>query len=189
MKKLYFATTNQEKLKNAQIVCSQVGITIKPASIDIYEIQGEDPEAIVRDKARRSFEVLGEPVVVSDDSWDIKALNGFPGPYMKSINYWFSPQDFIRLMQGVEDRRVVLSQYLVYTDGGGAQVFRSEIRGQIVHEPRGSFGSSPNAAVIAIDSDDGKTIAEAHEQDDAAIKQRYENRRDAWHEFIEWYKK
>src|ERR1035437_9937513 len=81
MKIVYFATTNQEKLLIAKTVCEQASITVKQTVFDIDEIQGEDPELIVKDKARRAYEKLGKPVVVSDDSWNIPALNGFPGPY------------------------------------------------------------------------------------------------------------
>ena len=75
---LCFATTNQEKVKIAQTVCADANITVTPITLEIDEIQGEDPEVIVQDKARRSFEAFEKPVVVCDDSWNIKALNGLP---------------------------------------------------------------------------------------------------------------
>ena len=189
MKTVYFATTNQEKLKNAQIVCFEAGIIIEPAALDIDEIQGENSELIVKDKASRAFELTGKPVVVSDDSWSIKALNGFPGPYMKSINHWFSPEDFLRLMHNIEDRRITLHQYLAYASDEITKVFKTESFGEIVHNVRDGEQALPSQAVIAMDSDGGKTIAEALAQDDEAIRQRYKERRDVWHDFVEWYKK
>src|SRR5450830_475374 len=98
MKTVYFATSNQEKMLIAQTVCESAGINVVQAPLDIHEIQGEDPKLIVKEKARSAFKQLGKPVIVSDDSWDIPALNGFPGPYMKSVNHWFESQDFLRLM-------------------------------------------------------------------------------------------
>ena len=80
MHSVYFATTNKEKLLIAQTVCSQFDIEVFQANADIDEIQGEDPGPIVKDKARRAYELLLKPIVVSDDSWAIPALNGFPGP-------------------------------------------------------------------------------------------------------------
>ncbi len=188
MKTVYFATSNPDKIQIAYAVCADVNIDVKPVSLEIDEIQGEDPEVIVRDKASRAFEQLNMPVVVSDDTWDIPALKGFPGAYMKSINYWFRPEDFLRLMNGVEDRRITLHQYLAYTDGNVTEVFKNDIPGQIIHEARGKNEKSPNMMVIALDSDNGKTIAEVLEQGEEAVIARYKNGPDAWHEFADWYK-
>lgn len=189
MKSIYFATSNQEKIQIALTVCTEANIIVKPVSIDIDEIQGEDPEIIVRDKARRAYEQLGMPVVVSDDTWDIRALRGFPGAYMKSINYWFEPKDFLRLMKGIKDRHITLHQYLAYTDGNVTEVFKNDIEGQIINEARGKSEKSPNMTVIVLESDNSKTIAEVFEQGTDAVNARYKNRPDAWHGFVEWYKK
>lgn len=189
MKVVYFATTNAEKIQIARAVCEEVGITVKPVAIDIDEIQGEDPQAIVRDKAKRAYEQLGMPVVVSDDTWDIRALKGFPGAYMKSINYWFTPEDFLRLMNGIKDRHITLHQYLAYTDGNVTEIFENDIHGKIISEARGSSEKSPNMTVTVLDSDNGKTIAEVFEQGREAVVARYKKRPDAWHGFVDWYKK
>ena len=189
MKNICFVTSNQEKIQIAQTVCNEAGIVVRPIDLDIDEIQGEDPEMIVRDKAKRAFEKLGEPLVVSDDSWHIRALNGFPGAYMRSVNFWFNPEDFIRLMKGVKDRRITLRQYLAYTDGNITVVFNNDIEGQMIDEVRGKSEKSPNMSVTVLDSDNGKTIAEVFEQGVEAVVARYENRQDAWHGFVDWYKK
>lgn len=188
METIYFATTNNDKIKIAYTACSDVGLVIKPVSLEIDEIQGEDPEVIVRDKAQRAYDQLGMPVVVSDDTWDIPSLKGFPGAYMKSINYWFTPDDFFRLMNGVEDRRIILHQYLAYTDGNLTEIFKNNIPGQIINESRGNNVKSPSMTVIVLDSDNGKTIAEVLEQDIDAITERHKNQPDVWHDFIKWYK-
>lgn len=188
MNTIYFATSNQEKMLIAKTVCSKFDIKVEQANIDIDEIQGEDPVIIVQDKARRAYEGLAKPVVVSDDSWDIPALNGFPGPYMKSINKWFKPEDFLRLMSGIKDRTIIIHQYLAYFDGDTMKVFSNDIHGKVIEEPRGKNERSPNMTVTTMDNDNGKTIAEVFEQGAKAVAERYITRRDAWHEFAEWYK-
>ena len=188
MKSIFFATSNKEKIQIAQSVCAEAGITIQTVALDIDEIQGEDPEIIVRDKAKRAYEQLGMPVVVSDDTWDIPSLKGFPGAYMKSINYWFTPEDFLRLMKGVENRKIILHQFLAYTDGGVTEVFKNDISGQIINEARGKSEKTSSMTVIALDSDNGKTLAEVFEQGEDALIARYKDRPDAWHGFVEWYK-
>jgi hypothetical protein len=91
-------------------------------------------------------------------------------------------------MNGVEDRLVTLHQYLAYTDGTITKVFKNDIVGQITNEARGKNEKSPNMTVIALDSDNGKTIAEVLEQGSEAIIDRYKNQPDVWHAFLEWYK-
>lgn len=188
MNTVYFATSNQEKLLIAKTVCSKFDIKVMQASIDIDEIQGEDPVIIVQDKVRRAYEGLSKPVVVSDDSWDIPALNGFPGPYMKSINKWFKSDDFLRLMSGIKDRTIILHQLLAYCDGSILKVFSNDIHGKVIDEPHGKNDRSPNMTVTVLDYDNGKTIAEVFEQGEKAVVERYLTRPDAWHGFAEWYK-
>ncbi len=187
MDTIYFATSNKEKMIIAQTVCSKFKIKVEQMILEIDEIQSEDPVIIVQDKARRAYESLSKPVVVSDDSWDIPAINGFPGPYMKSVNQWFKPEDFIRLMRGINNRRIILHQFLAFYDGNIIKVFKNDIFGKIIDKPRGKNKRSPNMTVTALDYDNGKTIAEVFEQGEKAVIERYLTRRDAWHEFAEWY--
>ncbi len=188
MEKIYFATGNLEKIQIAKTICQSTDIIIEPVSLDVDEIQGENPEIIVADKASRAFMLFGKPLVVSDDSWNIPALNGFPGPYMNFIHSWFTPKDFLRLMDGIENRTVILHQYLAYTDGKNTKIFNNNIPGVIINEVRGENKKSPNMSVIALDADKGKTIAEVFEQDEEAVVSRYESTRDVWHEFVDWYR-
>ena len=183
-----FASENKEKMLIAKTVCSRFDIEVEQAVFEVDEIQKEDSIIIVQDKARRAYEGLSKPIVVSDDSWDIPALNGFPGPYMKSVNKWFKPEDFIRLMDGKKDRRIILHQYLAYYDGHILKTFKNDIFGKIIDKPRGKNDRSPNMMVTELDHDNGKTIAEVFEQGEQAVVARYLTRRDAWHEFAEWYR-
>lgn len=183
-----FATSNKDKLSIAHAVCAQFGLTVQQIKLEIDEIQGEDSRLIVEDKACRAYEKLLKPVVVSDDTWGVPALKGFPGAYMKSMNEWFTAQDFLRLMDGVKDRTIILYQYLAYCDGRTLQVFHNDIHGHITDKPQGKSNQSPATTVIALDYDNGKTIAEVFEQDINTVMERYRDHApDAWHELINWY--
>jgi len=189
MPTIYFATTNPQKLQIGQAICAQYGYDVEPVTLDIDEVQGEDAEYIIKDKARRAYELFGKPVVVSDDSWGIRALRGFPGAYMKSMNHWFSSEDFLHLMNGRDDRRITLYQYLAYNDGKNIEVFCNEIDGTIVDSPRGSSDVPPISQIVALDQDNGKTIGEVFEQDDHTFADRYITRREVWHKLMDWYTK
>lgn len=183
-----FVTSNSEKFQIAENICTEAGFSVKQVAVEVDEIQGENPEAIVRDKALRAYEQVQQPLVVSDDSWDIPALGGFPGAYMKSINQWFSADDILRLMHGIEDRRIILHQHLAFTDGDVVQVFTKDIPGIVTTEARGVNKKSPSMTVTALDWDDGKTLAEVFELSTEAHSQRHSNRPEAWHDVVEWYR-
>ena len=187
LNEINFATTNKEKFLIAQTVCEQAGLKVKCIKLEVDEIQAEDAELIVRDKCNQAYRLFKKPIVGSDDSWDIPALNGFPGPYMKSLNYWFKPEDFLRLMNGIKDRTIILHQYLAFKDKQNIKVFKNDIKGHIIKESRGYNKNSANMSVIVLDSDNGQTIAQVFEKGQAAVVDRYKNRPDVWHQFIDWY--
>jgi inosine/xanthosine triphosphate pyrophosphatase family protein len=104
MKNLIFSTGNDEKFITAQHACEQYSIDLKQQEVDVTEIQEEDPKKVAVDKANKAFNSIGKPLVITDDSWAFAGLNGFPGVYMHSINTWFTPDDFLRLVLPLENR-------------------------------------------------------------------------------------
>jgi len=188
MEPIAFASSNPEKLAIAKHVCAQFDMTVNQVILDIDEIQGENPELVVADKARRAFEQYGKPIVVSDDFWSIPALGGFPGAYMKSMNYWFKTEDFIRLMHGISDRRIYINQYLAYCDGTETITFSNDLPGVVLDKPRGESTKAPCMCVVQLDADNGLSIAEVFAKGPEFVTKRYESRRDAWHGLLEWYK-
>lgn len=181
--KLIFSTGNDEKFLTAKHVCDLFEIDLEQKDIDIAEIQEEDPEKVALDKALKAFELVRQPVVVTDDSWAFSGLRGFPGVYMHSINEWFAPEDFLRLIGPLEDRKVTLTQYLVFTDGKKQKIFTKKTNGTLLTEIRGK-SKHPSHTIISLDGDGGQSIAEAYER--ASDKS---TRRSAqiWHKFAEWY--
>ena len=185
MEQLDFATTNPHKLRFGQENCRPFGIELRQLNLDIDEIQGEDPRRIVIAKAMAAFAITGSPVVVSDDSWVTPALGGFPGAYMKSINHWFTPQDFLRLMQGKtgEQRKIELHAYICYTDGVHTKVFGSIAYGRYLEEVRGTHKQSV-INVISMDQDGGKSLAEVHASGTSLVDR---DGAQIWQEFCSWY--
>ena len=184
MSSIVFATGNAEKFEIALATCEPLGISLTRKALDIDEIQGEDSEAIIRDKARRAFDQLGEPVIVSDDSWNIPGLNGFPGPYMKSMDHWFTPDDFLNLTRPLKDRRIILVQLLAYQDKRHQQVFRNEYVGTLLTERRGQYGR-PLQKVVTMPGDDGLSIAEAY---DKGVIHTERDVAAGWRQLATWHK-
>ena len=101
---------------------------------------------------------MGQPVVVNDSSWEIPALGGFPGGYMKDVANWFTAEDFLALMKDKNDRRIILHDVVAYFDGRQLKLFTSNQTGVFINEPRGE-GTSMNQ-VVSMEDSGGLTIAE-----------------------------
>lgn len=65
----------------------------------LYEIQGK-PEEILMHKMREAYVRAGMPVLVDDVSVHLDALNGFPGPYIKSFAEAISPMEMGKRYKG-----------------------------------------------------------------------------------------
>ncbi|KAF9763107.1 Inosine triphosphate pyrophosphatase [Nosema granulosis] len=80
--KLYFVTTNDKKKKELEACLS---LPVEQLSIDIQEIQGTKEE-VALDKLQKALKGNEDKIVIIDDtSIEIKAMNGFPGPYGKDF--------------------------------------------------------------------------------------------------------
>lgn len=181
MNKILFVTGNKRKVWEAQDVLKEFGIEVTERELDVVEIQSHDALEIGVAKAEAAFSLAEQPLVVCDHFWDIPALNGFPGGYMKDINHWFTAQDFLRLMEGIEDRAIIQTNAVVYVDETGTTPFTSKHPAKIIHEPRGNF-PPPCTQVIMFD-DQTKTFAELVDEN----KQIHDMSDSAWRQFGQWF--
>jgi len=187
MHKLIFATTNDTKFRVAQSAASDYSIKLSRQPIEIDEIQSEYPEKIARDKAGKAFDILKQPVLITDDSWAFLGLNGFPGPYMHSINEWLSAEDLLRLTLPLKDRRAILTQTLIYQDSSQQKIFTAQIKGMVLKEARGSSPAHPNHTIVTMSGDNGLSLAEVYESRQPLKKDRQVS--EIWREFFEWFAK
>jgi inosine triphosphate pyrophosphatase len=74
-------TGNPNKLKELQTMFP--GREMTSSAVEIPEIQSLSLEEIVRAKVRAAFDAVGGPVIVEDVSFEIAALGGMPGPFVK----------------------------------------------------------------------------------------------------------
>lgn len=183
MNELRYVTGNQSKFDNAQNFFTPHGVKLIQAKLDTYEIQGADALLIAQSKAQQAWEQLHEPLFVNDACWIIPALNGFPGPYMKYVNQWFKPEDFINLMRGKSDRTIILRDTIVYADGNGAQTFTNDHKGEILDSAFPGEYRNPSDVVVSL-SASGKSLVEEL----AAGSFFLEGEDAVWENFLSWLK-
>ncbi len=185
MKEITVVTGNKKKLWQAQTVFEPMGITAHSEDVQIHEIQSPDGDVhgveIAREKARAAFAALARPLIVCDQYWEIPALGGFPGPYMKDIDKYLKAEDILAMMADKDDREINLYENVVYADGDITKDFTAVYPGRLATEPRGSDGQ-PSGRLIIYDGTD-LTIAEHRERGEHAR----DMNQSAWKLFGEWF--
>jgi inosine triphosphate pyrophosphatase len=139
--KLYFATSNPVKLREATEI---LGNIVEGISIDLPELQGKSEE-IVTEKSRLAAERIGRAVFVEDVSLCFHALGGMPGPYIKDFHHAMPFGKLARLVEPFNDKRATAICSIGYAEPGKQPIsFQGKVDGVIV-PPRGSndFGWDP----------------------------------------------
>jgi inosine triphosphate pyrophosphatase len=134
MKRIYLVTGNQKKLKEWQAIVP-ADIELESASIDLPELQSDDPEEIVADKAKRAYEAVGKPVVVEDVSAGLDKYDGLPGPFIKYFVQRLGG-DALYKISGEEETAATVSCSVAYYDGTTLLSVRADVHGKVV-APRG----------------------------------------------------
>jgi inosine/xanthosine triphosphate pyrophosphatase family protein len=184
MREITFVTSNTHKLNTARLILGEFNITPLQAIYDIIEIQHDNPEAIARDKADKAFKLVGAPVVITDDVWEIPALKNFPGPYMHAVNNYFTADDWLRLTAPLTDRRIILQQQLVYQDADVQQLFTATIEGVILPAIAGKTADESFSGLVSFDGG-AHSVAQMRGKIGSAIT----TKETAWHKLGEWLQK
>lgn len=177
---LYFITSNKRKLDHARPFLKKHNIEIIEENLPITEIQSDSIEEITKNKAEQAFAILKKPLLITDHGWFILGLNGFPGPYMKYMNEWLTPQNFLDLTKNLTDRRILLQQVVCYKDQNSTKLFIQEDEGILLKEIRGNSYDSPAMTIVSYRK--GYSNAEAREKGIQVF-----DTSKLWKEFAEWY--
>lgn len=159
MKQIFLVTGNPNKLAEWQkIIPSTISINI--ADIDLAEIQSDNPEEIITDKAKRAYQAVGKPVVVEDVEAGLEKLHGLPGPFVKFFLKKLG-NDALFQLAGREGEKAVISCSIAYYDGETMLTVRGDVPGTIV-APRGNDGFGFDATFVP----DGETLTYAEMSDE-----------------------
>ena len=184
MKEITVVTGNQKKVWQLQTAVEPLGITVLSEDVAIHEIQEPDGDVhgveVAREKARAAFAVLSRPLIVCDQYWEIPALGGFPGPYMKDLDKYLSSENILAMMANKNDRTINLYENVIYTDADTTKDFAVQYGAQLALEPAGE--GQPSGRLIIYDGTD-LTIAQHRERGEHAR----DMNQSAWRMFGEWY--
>lgn len=179
---LAIATGNASKFYEATEIFKLLDVAIEQTPVDIDEIQHHDPIKIVESKVKSAYDVLKRPVAVNDSFWDIPALGGFPGGYMKDVSEWLSTQDFMNLMKDKDDKRIILHECMGFYDGETLKLFLHDRPAHFVDQARGE--SPPSFGRIVQLDDEDRTISQMFDMKQWPVNP---ERHKHWHDLAEWY--
>lgn len=141
MKKIYFITSNKEKVMILKGVFDSSRFEIIQHNMECPEIQHEDICEIAKFSAKFAAEQLGKPIIKNDCGLFIEALNGFPGFAAKFAEKWLKADGFLKLMRGQENRKMKYVDVTAYCEPGKKPVvFTAETQGIMSTKKSGSFG-------------------------------------------------
>ena len=132
MQNIIFITGNEYKFEQAKAALKDTGIVLTQQNLDTPEIQSVKVEEVASFSSKWASEKLNQPVILTDTGYSFEALNGFPGPFIKYINQWFTAQDFLNLMAGKTNRKIIVTQCLSYCEPGKEPVnFTGSVEGTV----------------------------------------------------------
>ncbi len=174
---LRFLTKNRNKAAEFQNLFIGTRYKIVPASSQIDEIQTDDMEALVRDKALKAFGMVRRPIFVDHTGLHFDFLGGFPGGLTEIFWNKLKNKKLAEMIGRSADPTATAVTLIAYCDGKTIEVFRGSVKGTIASEPRGPeiFQWDP----IFIPDGETKTFAEMGER-----KNEISMRRVAINEFI-----
>ncbi len=139
-----FITGNAGKFAEAQAVLE--GIDLVQQKVDLPEIQGIDPEEVLREKLIAAKAHGIAPCIVEDSSLTLTCLNDeLPGPFIKWFEDALGVEGIYELVQKYGEDRASVHTYVGYLDAEGeSHVFSASMSGRVV-APRGDkdFGYGP----------------------------------------------
>ena len=157
---VYFATSNKHKLKEAEAVLSDFGITVKHFPFKHVELRSDSLEEIAREAVALAFKRCHQPIFVEDTGLFIETLNGFPGTFSAWVQGKIGNTGILNIMSNQANRRAYFETCIAYKkDAGHIATFKGHCNGQITTEERGKggFGYDP----IFIPDGEDQTFAES----------------------------
>jgi len=132
-----FLSSNVHKIREVEAILGPVGVGVVPVPLKIEEIQTEDVQRLVRDKALRAFERIGRPVFVEHTGLHLPGLNGLPGGLTQIFWDRLQADSFAALVKGLGSRLITAKTVIGYCDSQNLHYFEGEVSGTVAELPAG----------------------------------------------------
>jgi len=159
MKNIYFVTKNGYKFERFIALVKITGLIFQKLEQNTPEIQSMENKEIAEFSASWAANKFRLPIIKEDVGLFIDALNGFPGPYLSSVESLIKSNGFIKLMHNKTNRKAYWNYAISFCEPDQSPVSFSTIqKGTIALKAKGNAGYESDK--IFIPSDSNRTIAE-----------------------------
>lgn len=146
-----------------------LGTKHRASKIDIPEIQSLNLDDVIGAKAKAAYEIIKKPVLVTDVSLEIKALNGLPGPFVKYFVQTIGAGGTANLLRN-KNKKAKVTDALGLYDGKTLKIFKGTLDGTIADRPKGDSGFGFD--VVFIPKGQTRTYAQMSEKEKNQISHR-----------------
>jgi XTP/dITP diphosphohydrolase len=188
--KIYFATGNQNKIKEANIILQDLknkNISIEQIKLPYPELQGT-LEEVSEFGAKYVYDIIKKPIIVEDSGFFVNSLNGFPSTYSKFVQETIGNKGILKLLEDKNDEENDRSAYfktvIGYCDENGVKLFSGIVEGKVSNEIKSKgYGFAYDS--IFIPDGENRTFAEMKTEEKSNIS----HRKKAFEEFKKFLNK
>ncbi len=132
-----FLSSNGNKIREVQDILAPKGVKAIPVAQKIEEIQTDNVESLIRDKAIKAFEIIGRPLFVEHTGLYADALNDLPGGLTQVFWDKLEADKMSEIFKLLRNQSVTAKTHIGLIDGKTIRMFVGEIGGSFSDEPRG----------------------------------------------------
>ncbi len=194
MEKIYYATSNEGKVKRLKESLKHYNVPVELEQLNIQfppEIATHQIEEIAKQKVMYAYDHLKikNPVVALDAGFFIDALKGWPAYDLKNQTHFHDEDYVLRMLKDAKRRTCRLIESLAYYDetlakSGEPETFQSVAEGRMAYEGRGGFKDWDWLSRLFIPKGMRKTLAELTDEERMNLREKFKT----YHvEFAKWY--
>jgi XTP/dITP diphosphohydrolase len=131
--KIYFVTNNNSKFLEAKSILKPAEIKLVQKRIKLSELNSQDQEEVVIEKARQAYEKMKKPVIVDDTAIYFHAYPNFPGTLTKTLFHFLGYEGIQNLLKGVK-KTAYFRTLVCYKDKKVCKVFSGTWEGKIIEK-------------------------------------------------------
>ena len=117
MEKIYFVSSNVQKYEELKKLAQLDGINIAFYKMSILELQTDDMEKLIKEKARKAFENLRRPVLVEHTELAIRAFHNLPGLHTSQFYSKMGYKEIVEYCRYKNDFEAYAKSMFCFCDG------------------------------------------------------------------------
>jgi len=185
MKKIYFLSSNKEKIKEVKLHLKKFGIDVIGKRVEITENEFKTQEQIAKEKAVQASKLVKKSVIVEDTGLYLLAYKHFPGIHAKFVFNGIGLKGILKLLKG-KDRKAYFKTIVSYCKPGeNPIIFTGVCKGKISENIREPVTPKVPYDSIFIANGEKRTFSQMTKEE----KARYSHRAKAVERFARWFNK